>query len=79
MKIINPLQSDFLRNLYLRKVKTDKKDCLIVANLLRIGQLEEMVVLDHKIKELRQLSRFRYELISQLKAQKQRIVGILDL
>jgi len=79
VKVINPLQSDSLRNLYLRKVKTDKKDCLIVADLLRLGNLEETVVLDPKIRELRQLSRFRYELISQLKAQKQRIVGILDI
>ncbi len=79
LKVINPLQSDSLRNFYLRKVKTDKKDCLIVADLLRIGQLEETVVLDPKIRELRQLSRFRAELISQIKAQKQRIVGILDL
>ncbi len=79
VRVINPLQSDSLRNLYLRKVKTDKQDCLIVADLLRIGQLAETVVLDPKIKELRQLSRFRHELISQVKAQKQRIVGILDL
>jgi len=79
LKVINPLQSDSLRNFYLRKVKTDKKDCLIVADLLRIGNLEETVVLDPRIRELRQLSRFRYELISQIKAQKQRIVGILDI
>ena len=79
VKVINPLQSDSLRNLYLRKVKTDKKDCLIVADLLRIGNLEETVVLDPIIRKLKQLSRFRYELISQVKAQKQRIVGILDL
>lgn len=79
VKVINPLQSDSLRNLYLRKVKTDKKDCLIITDLLRLGNLEETVVLDPRIRELRQLSRFRYELISQLKAQKQRIVGILDI
>lgn len=79
LKVINPLQSDSLRNFYLRKVKTDKKDCLIVADLLRIGNLEETIVLDPRIRELRQLSRFRSELISQIKAQKQRIVGILDL
>ena len=79
VKVINPLQSDSLRNLYLRKVKTDKKDCLIVTDLLRIGNLEETVVLDPRMRELRQLSRFRYELISQVKAQKQRIVGILDI
>lgn len=77
--MINPLQSDSLRNFYLRKVKTDKKDCLIIADLLRIGNLEETVVLDPRVRELRQLSRFRYELISQVKAQKQRIVGILDI
>jgi transposase len=79
VKVINPLQSDSLRNFYLRKVKTDKRDCLIVADLLRIGNLEETVVLDPKIRELRQLARFRAELISQLKAQKQRIIGILDI
>ncbi|MCX7661396.1 MAG: IS110 family transposase [Candidatus Omnitrophica bacterium] len=79
MKVINPLQSDSLRNLYLRKVKTDKKDCLIITDLLRIGNLEETGVLDPRIRQLRQLSRFRYELISQVKAQKQRIVGILDI
>lgn len=79
VKVINPLQSDSLRNFYLRKVKTDKKDCLIIADLLRIGNLEETVVLDPKIRELRQLARFRQELISQVKAQKQRIVGVLDI
>ena len=79
VKVINPLQSDSLRNFYLRKVKTDKKDCLIVADLLRIGNLEETVVLDPKVRELRQLARFRQELIAQVKAQKQRIIGILDL
>ncbi|MEN4007285.1 MAG: IS110 family transposase [Methanobacteriaceae archaeon] len=79
VKVINPLQSDSLRNFYLRKVKTDKKDCLIVADLLRIGSLEETVVLDPKVRELKQLSRFRQELISQVKSQKQRIVGILDI
>jgi len=79
VKVINPLQSDSLRNFYLRKVKTDKKDCLIVADLLRIGQLEETIVLAPKVQELRQLARFRAELISQIKAQKQRIVGILDI
>ena len=79
VKVINPLQSDSLRNLYLRKVKTDKKDCLIITDLLRIGNLEETVVLDPKIRQLRQLARFRYELISQVKVQKQRIVGVLDM
>lgn len=79
VKVVNPLQSDSLRNFYLRKVKTDKKDCLIVADLLRIGNLEETVVLNPKARELRQLARFRQELISQVKAQKQRIVGILDI
>ena len=79
VKVINPLQSDSLRNLYLRKVKTDKKDCLLITDLLRLGNLEETVVLSPKIRQLRQLSRFRYELISQIKAQKQRIVGILDI
>ena len=36
--VINPIQSDALRNLYVRKTKTDKKDSLILADLLRLGR-----------------------------------------
>jgi len=35
--VINPIQSDALRNLYVRKTKTDRKDALLLADLVRFG------------------------------------------
>lgn len=36
--MVNPIQSDALRNLYIRKTKTDQKDSFILADLLRLGR-----------------------------------------
>lgn len=47
VKVINPLQSDSLRKLYIRVTKTDPKDSFIVADLLRIGRYTETVVPPH--------------------------------
>ena len=38
LHVINPIQSDALRNLYVRKAKTDKKDALLLADLVRLGR-----------------------------------------
>jgi len=38
LHVINPIQSDALRNLYVRKTKTDQKDALLLADLLRLGR-----------------------------------------
>jgi len=37
--VINPIQSDSARNLYIRKSKTDKKDAFILADLLRMNRV----------------------------------------
>lgn len=39
--VLNPIQSDSLRNLYIRRTKTDKKDSFIIADILRIGRVPE--------------------------------------
>lgn len=41
LHVINPIQSDALRNLYVRKTKTDRKDALLLADLLRLGRAPE--------------------------------------
>ena len=38
LHVVNPIQSDALRNLYVRKTKTDQKDALLLADLLRLGR-----------------------------------------
>ncbi|MCR4443150.1 MAG: transposase [Peptococcaceae bacterium] len=38
LHVINPIQSDALRNLYVHKTKADQKDALLLADLLRLGR-----------------------------------------
>jgi len=37
--VINPIQSDALRNFYVRKTKTDRKDAHLLADIVRFGKL----------------------------------------
>ena len=36
--VLNPIQSHSLRELYIRKAKTDARDSLIIADLVRFGR-----------------------------------------
>ena len=49
LHVINPLQSDALRNLYIRKTKTDSVDAKIIADVIRIGQYSETQLADENI------------------------------
>jgi len=39
--VINPIQSNALRNLHVRKNKTHPKDTVLLADLLRLGRASE--------------------------------------
>ena len=49
LHVINPLQSDALRNLSIRKTKTDSVDAKIIADVIRIGQYCETQLADENI------------------------------
>jgi transposase len=76
--VINPIQSDALRNLYVRKTKTDRKDALLLADLLRLGRTSETQLASETILKLQTLSRIRLEFVHQIGGLKNRIIGILD-
>jgi len=44
--VINPVQSDALRGLYIRKTKNDSKDSFIIADLIRFGRYSETALSD---------------------------------
>jgi len=46
VKVINPIQSDSLRNLYIRVTKNDRKDSFLVAEVLRFGRFTETRLAD---------------------------------
>jgi transposase len=76
--VINPIQSDAIRNLYIRKSKTDRKDAFILADLLRMNQTEETCMASEVVLKLQTLSRTRFAFVNQVSALKQRAIGVLD-
>jgi transposase len=61
VKVINPIQSDSLRNLYIRVTKNDRKDSFLVAEVLRFGRYTQTRLAEEKMIQLRELSRMRVE------------------
>ena len=72
------MQSDALRNLFIRQTKTDKKDALIIAEVLRMGRYTVTNLPKEDIFKLKNLSRFYLEMMSNLLVYKQRLLQILD-
>lgn len=78
VSVINPIQSDALRNLYIRKTKTDEKDALLLAEMLRLGLAPESSLASETVLKLQTLSRIRIEFVHQISGLKSRVIGILD-
>jgi transposase len=78
VQVVNPLQTAGLRKMGIRKVKTDRKDAHMVADLGRIGRARSSYVPDDQTLELRELVRFRWHLANRLGETKMRILNVLD-
>lgn len=76
--VVNPIQSDAARDLYIRKSKTDRKDAFILADLLRMNRTEATSMATETILKLQTLSRTRFAFVDQVSALKQRVLGVLD-
>jgi len=76
--VINPIQSDALRNFYVRKSKTDKKDALLLADLIRFGHVPETQLASETVLKLQTLSRLRFEFVRQVGSLKNKVLAILD-
>lgn len=57
VKVINPIQSEAFRKMYIRQTKNDSKDSFIIAQIMRFGQYSETKLSEENIIALRQLSR----------------------
>jgi len=78
VNVINPLQSDAIRNLFLRKTKNDAKDSFLIAETIRIGRYSKTEIADEDILSLRQLCRHRMDLVDYIADQKRKIIGVMD-
>ena len=78
VKVINPIQSEAFRKMYIRQTKNDSKDSFIIAQIMRFGQYSATALADKNIIALRQLSRYRLALVDSCGDCKRRIIALLD-
>ena len=76
--VINPIQSDSLRKMYIRQTKNDSIDSFLIAEVIRFGQFETTSIADENILAMRQLCRYRDSFISSRTEIKLRIGTIME-
>ena len=59
MHVLNPIQSNALRGMYIRQIKNDEHDSLIIADVIRFGRYSEGGMPPSELYELRELCRAR--------------------
>jgi transposase len=78
VQVLNPLQTHAYRKTTVRRVKNDRKDAWLIADVVRIGRVRAAYVPDETILQLRELTRFRWGLVDQIGDAKRRALTILD-
>lgn len=76
--VINPVQSDALRGLFIRKVKNDSKDSILIAEVIRIGRYSETTLSDPDLVSLRELTRHRFYLVDCISDAKRKVISLVD-
>lgn len=76
--VINPIQSDSLRKMYIRQTKNDSIDSFLIAEVIRFGQFGTTSMADENILAMRQLCRYRDSVISSRTEIKLRIGTITE-
>ncbi|WP_124100049.1 IS110 family transposase [Ruminococcus sp. Marseille-P6503] len=78
VKVINPIQSEAFRKMYIRQTKNDSKDSYIIAQIMRFGDYSASSLSEENITALRQLSRYRLALVDACGDCKRRVIALLD-
>ena len=76
--VINPIQSDALRGMYIRKTKTDSIDSVIIADVIRFGRYCETSVEPGDLQAMRELCRQRFYIIDMTSDLKRKVIALLD-
>lgn len=78
VNVINPIQSEAFRKMYIRQTKNDRKDSFIIAQIMRFGQFSATRLSEEVIVAMRQLSRYRLALVDVCGDCKRRVIALLD-
>lgn len=76
--VFNPIQSDVLRGFYIWKTKNDTIDALLIAKVIRLDLPDKTELPAENIFRLKQLERFRYDLVDRCSELKRKILACLD-
>jgi transposase len=77
--VINPIITSARRNIGVRGNKTDSEDSKLIATILRESNPRESSIPNELTKQLRDLTRMRYECAQAIVSEKQRLLALLDL
>ena len=78
MHVLNPIQSNALRGMYIRQVKNDEHDLLIIADVIRFGRYTEGGMPPSELYELRELCRARSFIVDMTADLKRKVISLLD-
>jgi transposase len=78
LKVINPIQTEAFRKMYIRQTKNDSIDSNTIAQIMRFGQFNSTSLSDENIIALRQLSRYRLSLVDECSDWKRKVIALLD-
>lgn len=78
VNVINAIQSDALREMYIRKTKNDSRDSFIIAEVIRFGRYCETKVESGDIYALRELCRQRFYIVDMISDLKRKVIALLD-
>jgi transposase len=78
LKVINPIQTEAFRKMYIRQTKNDSIDSFTIAQIIRFGQFTSTTLSDESIIALRQLSRYRLSLVDECSDWKRKVIALLD-
>lgn len=76
--VINPIQSNSIRSLFIRQTKNDSKDSFLIAEVIRFGQFTTTSLANENLLSMRQLCRYRDSVIDCRTEIKLRISTILE-
>lgn len=76
--VLNPIQTSAMREMSIRKTKTDSKDSFLIAELIRFGRYAQSNVAQDKLQALKELCRNRYYLVDMASDLKRKAIALID-
>ena len=76
--VINPIQLDALRGLYIRRTKNDAIDAQIIADVVRFGRYCKTSVAPIDLLSLRELCRQRFYIVDTASDFKRKVIALMD-